>query len=484
MKRLFSLLGAAATALLIMTSCDETVKEPDVIESKIAVSPTVLTFGAKSDSKTVSVTANAAWTASFTESWVRLGATGGSGDTSLSISVDENPSTAQRSATVSFKSKDGKATANLSLTQDGAAVVFSIDRNEVSIAAEGEEFTLKVTSNIGYKIDSKPEWVEQKSKDASGNVDTYIFSVTANSSSTAREGTIVFCNENKVCIPVTVKQAAGKDDDEEDSSSWAGREFYHKSLGMRFTATWCGYCPIMAESFRLAQSKYPDKIELLNLHASTSNLGFSGTAALENVFNITGYPTGIVDYRKEIDNYNSDYASTLIVNAAKETEANYPTLSGISFTSSVSDNTISVNVKLYIKEKGDYKLAVVLLEDGIVGYQNGGGDSYHHDAIARLAISDIKGDAFSTSADNKTVSKQYSATLSSGWNSGNLRILVYVLKSYGSRSVISSGSYGGYYVDNAISAAVGIEQKLTFTDGSSLSGGNEDTTDGGEIILN
>lgn len=125
MKRLFSLLGAAATALLIMTSCDKTVKEPDVIESKIAVSPTVLTFGAKSDSKTVSVTANAAWTASSTESWVRLGATGGSGDTSLSISVDENPSTAQRSATVSFKSKDGKASANLSLTQDGAAVVFS-----------------------------------------------------------------------------------------------------------------------------------------------------------------------------------------------------------------------------------------------------------------------------------------------------------------------------------------------------------------------
>ena len=372
----------------------------------------------------------------------------------------------------------------MKLTQEGADVVFSIDRSEVSVAAEGGEFTVKVTSNIGYKIDSKPEWVEQKSKSTSGNVDTYIYAAKANTAPSAREGTIVFCNENEVCIPVTVKQAAGKADDEEDSSSWAGRDFYHKSLGMRFTATWCGYCPIMAESFKLAQSKYPNKIELLNLHASTSNLAFSGTATLANQFSVTGYPTGIVDYRTKIANYDSNYASTLIVNAAKETEAKYPTLSGISFTSSVSGTRLSVDVKLYIKEKGDYKLAVVLLEDGIVGYQNGGGENYHHDGIARLAVSDIKGDAFSTSADNKTVSKQYSATLSTGWDKSNLRVLVYVLKSYGSRSVISSGSYGNYYVDNAISAPVGTELKLTFTDGSTLSGGNEDTTDGGEIILN
>ncbi len=484
MRKLFTLLGAAATVLLLLTSCEKKGKEPDEIVSKISLSPTELSFSATGETKSVSVTANADWTASCAESWVTLGATSGSGDTSLDISVGDNSSTAQRSATVTFKTKDGKATANLTLTQTAADVVFSIDRSEVSVAAEGGEFTVKVTSNIGYKIDSKPEWVEQKSKSTSGNVDTYTYAAKANTAPSAREGTIVFCNDNEVCIPVTVKQAAGKADDEEDSSSWAGRDFYHKSLGMRFTATWCGYCPIMAESYKLAQSKYPNKIELLNLHASTSNLAFSGTATLASVFNVTGYPTGIVDYRTKIGNYDSNYASTLIVNAAKETEANYPTQSGISFTSSVSGTKLSVDVKLYIKEKGDYKLAVVLLEDGIVGYQNGGGNNYHHDGIARLAVSDIKGDAFSTSADNKTVSKQYSATLSSGWDRSNLRVLVYVLKSYGSRSVISSGSYGNYYVDNAISAPVGTELKLTFTDGSTLSGGNEDTTDGGEIILN
>ncbi len=453
-------------------------------DASLSVSPAELSFSAKGESKSVSLKSNTSWKATSSESWATIDKSSGSGDATIGISAAENTATASRTATVTFTTDDGKSTASVKLTQEGADVVFSIDRSEVSVAAEGGEFTVKVTSNIGYKIDSKPEWVEQKSKSTSGNVDTYTYAAKANTAPSAREGTIVFCNDNEVCIPVTVKQAAGKADDEEDSSSWAGRDFYHKSLGMRFTATWCGYCPIMAESYKLAQSKYPNKIELLNLHASTSNLAFSGTATLASVFNVTGYPTGIVDYRTKIGNYDSNYASTLIVNAAKETEANYPTQSGISFTSSVSGTKLSVDVKLYIKEKGDYKLAVVLLEDGIVGYQNGGGNNYHHDGIARLAVSDIKGDAFSTSADNKTVSKQYSATLSSGWDRSNLRVLVYVLKSYGSRSVISSGSYGNYYVDNAISAPVGTELKLTFTDGSTLSGGNEDTTDGGEIILN
>ncbi|MDO4826378.1 MAG: BACON domain-containing carbohydrate-binding protein [Bacteroidia bacterium] len=453
-------------------------------DASLSVSPAELSFSAKGESKSVSLKSNTSWKASSSESWATIDKSSGRGDETIGISAAENTGTTSRTATVTFITDDGKSTATVKLTQEGADVVFSIDRSEVNVAAEGGEFTIKVTSNIGYKIDSKPEWVEQKSKSTSGNVDTYTYSAKANTASSVREGTIVFCNDNEVCIPVTVKQAAGKADDEEDSSSWAGKDFYHKSLGMRFTATWCGYCPIMAESYKLAQSKYPDKIELLNLHASSSNLAFSGTATLASVFNVTGYPTGIVDYRKLIENYNSEYASTLIVNAVKETEANYPTRSGISFTSSVSGTKLSVDVKLYIKEKGDYKLAVVLLEDGIVGYQNGGGNNYHHDGIARLAVSDIKGDAFSTSSDNKTVSKQYSATLSSGWDKGNLRVLVYVLKSYGSRSVISSGSYGNYYVDNAASAAVGTELKLTFTDGSSLSGGNEDTIDGGEIILN
>lgn len=280
-----------------------------------------------------------------------------------------------------------------------------------------------------------------------------------------------------------VVKGSEEPEEPEDPSEWADKEFWHKSLGMRFTATWCGYCPNLATSFAKAISQYPNKIEMLNLHPTSSNLGFSGTSKLGNIFRITGYPTGMIDYRNSIANYTSnDYTARLIVNAAKETESNYPTKTGISFTSSVSGNTLNLNVKLYIKEKGDYKVTAVLLEDNIIGYQNGGGSSYNHSSIARVAITDITGDAVSTSEDNKTVSKNYTATIPSSCDKNNLRVLVYVLRQYGSQTIIRTADYGDYYVDNAISAAVGTTQDLVFSDGT-VYGGNEDTKDGGEITL-
>lgn len=287
----------------------------------------------------------------------------------------------------------------------------------------------------------------------------------------------------EIQIPSTTKIVVKGSEEPDDPEGWAGKEFWHKSLGMRFTATWCGYCPNLATSFAKAISQYPNKIEMLNLHPTSSNLGFSGTSKLGNIFRITGYPTGMIDYRNSIANYTSnDYTARLIVNAAKETESNYPTKTGISFTSSVSGSKLNLNVKLYIKEKGDYKVTAVLVEDNIIGYQNGGGDSYNHSSIARVALSDITGDTFSTTADNKTVEKNYSVTIPSSYNKDNLKILVYVLKQYGSQPIIRTADYGDYYVDNATSAAIGTTKDLIFADGSTY-GSNEDTKDGGEITL-
>ena len=283
-------------------------------------------------------------------------------------------------------------------------------------------------------------------------------------------------------IPSTTRIVVKGSEEPDEPEEWASKEFWHRSLAMRFTATWCGYCPNLATGFAKAVSQYPNKIEQLNLHPTSSNLGFSGTSALSNIFNVTGYPTGMIDYRSRIGNYASDYAATTVVDAVKETEKNYPVKTGISFSSSVSGSTLNLNVKLYIKEKGDYKVTAVLLEDNIIGYQNGGGSSYNHSSIARVAITDITGDAVSTSEDNKTVSKNYTATIPSSCDKNNLRVLVYVLRQYGSQTIIRTADYGDYYVDNAISAAVGTTQDLVFSDGT-VYGGNEDTKDGGEITL-
>ena len=173
----------------------------------LSVSPAELTFTANTESKSLDVTSNTAWTAASGASWAKLNKTNGSGNAQIAVTAEENTAITQRSATITIKTADGKATATVKVTQSAANVIFSVDKNEHSVAAAGGDFSVKVTRNIGYKINSQPEWVKQTGKVPSGNTDTYTFTAEANTSTEAREGVIVFCNDNNECVPVTVKQA-------------------------------------------------------------------------------------------------------------------------------------------------------------------------------------------------------------------------------------------------------------------------------------
>ena len=176
----------------------------------LSVSPAELTFTANTESKSLDVTSNTAWTAASGASWAKLNKTNGSGNAQIAVTAEENTAITQRSATITIKTADGKASATVKVTQSAANVIFSVDKNEHSVAAAGGDFTVKVTRNIGYKINSQPEWVKQTGKVPSGNTDTYTFTAEANTSTEAREGIIVFCNDNNECIQVTVKQAGAK----------------------------------------------------------------------------------------------------------------------------------------------------------------------------------------------------------------------------------------------------------------------------------
>ena len=176
----------------------------------LSVSPAELTFTANTESKSLDVTSNTAWTAASGASWAKLNKTNGSGNAQIAVTAEENTAITQRSATITIKTADGKASATVKVTQSAANVIFSVDKNEHSVAAAGGDFTVKVTHNIGYMINSQPEWVKQTGKVPSGNTDTYTFTAEANTSTEAREGVIVFCNDNNECIQVTVKQAGAK----------------------------------------------------------------------------------------------------------------------------------------------------------------------------------------------------------------------------------------------------------------------------------
>ena len=58
-------------------------------------------------------------------------------------------------------------------------------------------------------------------------------------------------------IPSTTRIVVKGSEEPDEPEEWASKEFWHRSLAMRFTATWCGYCPNLATGFAKAVSQYP-----------------------------------------------------------------------------------------------------------------------------------------------------------------------------------------------------------------------------------
>lgn len=360
--------------------------------------------------------------------------------------------------------------------------VFRLNPSSAAISSAAQCFDVEVVSSIDYHIASMPAWVSATGSSTLGlNRYSYSFCVAANNTASARDGVIVFCNAKGNCVPFNISQEASDQPAEPVNFDW-NQSFYRHSLFMRFTATWCGYCPNMATSVKMAQQQNPGRIEALNLHGSGSDLYFSDGGPLETQYGITGFPSGIIDGRRKLSNYSNDYAVSLITQYINESDNNYPVSTAISYESTFLGNVLDIDLSLYVRKAGDYKVTVILTESGIVGYQADYYDTAHndyvHDDIARIAVSNVSGDAFTTDADQTVKQFNYAVTVPDTYNKSQLKILVYVQRAFGSQTVYSDG-FGDFYVDNCASGVAG--GKLAPTVVSSGSGNNEDFGSGTPI---
>jgi len=321
---------------------------------------------------------------------------------------------------------------------------------EISVSADGGPFTIKVTYSGDYHLDvQNPDWITVSRTEGdpkSGCV--HYFMAKANTGN-ARTGVITVCDESN-CFPVVVSQPMGA----------SAKTVSHHSLGMRFTATWCGYCPMMNDAFASVKSSIGNKFEIVNIHDLSSDLAFKDSQALLGKYSITGFPTGIVDGRKQIDN-QSVVANTAaaVKEAVAETESTYPAMTSAGISSTLSDRHLDVKVKVFVRQSGDYKITALLLEDGIVhaqaDYVNGAQDKYIHNHTARMTLTDsVLGDDFTAEVES-TTEFNYSAEIPEQYDASKMSVLVYIQNTFGNKKKIQSGNFGDWYIDNCRSAAVG-----------------------------
>ena len=364
--------------------------------------------------------------------------------------------------TVCFRkvSKDVKIEAGHFLTlmdvDDGAEFdrYFEFSPSAIEVEPMGGLFTMKVRSSVDFHVQINDDWIKQVSVTGDPRLGaTVTFSAEMNNGE-ERSSVMIVCDD-KNCYPVVVTQGDGS----------KLKKVTHHSLGMRFTATWCGWCPVMSKTFHLAKDNLGDKFEYICMYATDGNYGFSDMNTLANQYGVTGFPTGIVDGRFEVENYSSEYAAGLIASAVEETETNYPAATAIGLESSLSGQNLTVKAEVFANCAETYKLTVILMENGIIGYQadytDGDQQNFQHDRVARKTLtSSISGDSFSIDEVGGTKSFTYTYTVPASYKKNNLMILAYVQRTFGSRPVIQSGNYGNWYVDNCRVAAVGTTAPL------------------------
>ena len=145
-------------------------RQIDVVQAagkeNLEVSATSVTFVANGGTKTVSVSANTAWSVSINTAseWLTVN----KGENGLTLIAAENTKTEQREGTITIKGKT--LTATVTVTQAAAtAEILEVSATSVSFVANGAMKTLTVTSNGSWTVSCDADWITLNPTSGTGN---------------------------------------------------------------------------------------------------------------------------------------------------------------------------------------------------------------------------------------------------------------------------------------------------------------------------
>lgn len=337
---------------------------------------------------------------------------------------------------------------SLPASMPGVSEIFQALRRESFLTSGNNTFSTTIISSTGFQIVSTPDWVHLSATNtetisANWTQHTSSFNIDANSTENEREGIIVFSNGMEATETVTIHQAGCRP----FPGDWMERALVRKSLLAVTCATWCGNCPRLLCLAAEVQAAYPGTMEVAVLHSETSDLAFAGTSKVRYQYGVNAIPTGLLNFSETLTP-SSDLESLLVVQ--QQTEAT----TGIDVGSILDGRSAHIEPRIFLKEGGNYKISVWLLEDDIVSYQsdyvNGSSDSFDHDNTVFHSATSVLGEVFSGES-GEIVEKRYDVTITSSHDTAKTRILVFVWKQNGG---------GDYLVDNCVSVQLGENSTL------------------------
>ncbi|MBR4826688.1 MAG: BACON domain-containing protein [Bacteroidales bacterium] len=315
-----------------------------------------------------------------------------------------------------------------------------VDPAVIEVGNNGNEITFGVKCAADYTVQTDADWLlDMKAEgDALSGTRTHTFVVKRNEGA-ARTATINLSN-SAATVPVTINQAAG-----EPLPGYPSIVRHHSALIANNYN--CAHYASAASSVRQFRLDHGDYLEFTNIFINSKYRDESFQEPTQ--YRLDFEPVVVLDGRREGED------ADVILKYTAETDAIYPPMTSIGFSSGIEGSTLTVDLKVYAYKAGTYRIAVNLTRNALaVGSFNIYNVSMYH-ATDNTGY-DIAGQEYELSAGineihlAKTIKSSYASI------SDLFSIFAYVQVPYGDLPVLRDGNYTAeMYVDNCRFAPVG-----------------------------
>lgn len=298
--------------------------------------------------------------------------------------------------------------------------------NRTSITANGADQVIFTVKYNGMDVSSRPN---MKITVTTPSGEQSEISGNAFSTQTQGEYTFTATFESQTSAPVTVTATAP-----------VAEKYFRRVCFMDVTSTYCTFCPTASRAIAMLQQNRPDRIIALAFHADMSGgsdpFKTPATALLETLFpgTTSNLPAVIVDLRDTPESNNVSVAGAQAYNNSRNS---YPATCGIRIESQYDESAGSLNITVGVTSNagGEYRVAVVAVENGLVAPQKDGGltidDYVHNDVVRSLLTKSLAGDDLGVLEVDVEKTWTGSLTIDPAWNVDNMNIVAYVTDASG-----------------------------------------------------
>ena len=173
----------------------------------ITLSQETLTATSAGISQTVKVKATVNWTATSDVDWISFQpASGGFGETVVTVTVASNPKAAERNGAISFSGESQNA--SLAVSQEAADQTLNLSEASVNAPASGGEYSMEVSSTLDWTADTAEDWISVTPASGAFGQSSVVIKVQENAIAKARTGAVHFrAGKREIDIPVNQKAA-------------------------------------------------------------------------------------------------------------------------------------------------------------------------------------------------------------------------------------------------------------------------------------